>query len=121
SNTEYQFMTGGQFVAHPGNSDMTYRVTVRDPFHEIMDGVESFEYSSEQYYMHVDPAINVLATTVFDGSIRRETEGVQMPVVWTKHWGEGRVFFSALGHVAKEFEHAMMLRVVINGFKWAAK
>lgn len=120
-NTEYQFMTGGQFVAHPGNAGVTYPVHIRDRFHPITTGIENFEITSEQYYMHVDPAINVLATTVFDGQHSREAAGVVMPVVWTKSWGKGRVFHCALGHVAKDFEVKEARQLVVNGLKWATR
>jgi len=115
----FQFMAGGQFVSHPGEGEMAYRVSVKDPFHPIMDGVDSFDFVSEQYYMHVDPSNNVLATTVFDGSVHSWIEGTVMPVVWTRPYGRGRVFYSALGHRAAEFEHPMVWKIAINGLLWA--
>ena len=63
---DYQFMVGGQWVAHPGNM-IDYRVNITDRSDPITDGIEDFDYHSEQYYMHVDPANDVLATTTFSG------------------------------------------------------
>lgn len=102
SNSEYQFAVGGQFVAHPGDHKL-YRVNVDDRVHPITRGVADFEVRSEQYYMHIDPANRVLASTVFDGVDAPWCEGVRMPVVWTKRYGAGRVAYSALGHDASEF------------------
>ena len=53
-SVDYQFMCGGQWVAHPGNV-IDYRVDVAKPDDPIMHGISSFPYRSEQYYMHVDP------------------------------------------------------------------
>jgi type 1 glutamine amidotransferase len=122
-NTDYQFMTGGQWVAHPGNDGVEYTVEVRDPDHFITQGSPaSFAVKSEQYYMHVDPAIRVLATTRFptaDGPHVRNG-AVDMPVVWTKYWGEGRVFYNSLGHQANIVAQPEVLRLTTRGLLWAA-
>lgn len=112
--TEYQFMTGGQWVAHPGNAGVTYTVNVTRPDHPICDGVEDFQITSEQYYLHVDPGVEVLATTTF------ESMGVVMPVTWTKSWGEGRVFYCSLGHVPADVQLPMSSKMIRQGLNWAA-
>ena len=117
---DYQFMVGGQWVAHPGNI-IDYDVDIARPDDPVMDGIERFSYRSEQYYMHVDPSNDVLATTRFDGSHCRWIKDVTMPVVWKRHHGEGRVFYSALGHVASEFAHPAMSRIIERGMLWAAR
>jgi uncharacterized protein len=116
---EYQFMCGGQWVAHPGNV-IDYRVDVTRPDDSVMEGIESFPYHSEQYYMHVDPANEVLATTTFTGEHASWIDGVVMPVVWKRRHGQGRVFYSALGHVASEFEVPQMRTILHRGMLWAA-
>ncbi len=118
--TEYQFMCGGQWVAHPGNV-IDYRVDVVKPADPIMEGIESFPYRSEQYYMHVDPSNEVLATTTFSGEHAFWIEGVVMPVVWKRYYGLGRVFYSSLGHVAKEFDIPAMKTILTRGLLWAAR
>ncbi len=120
NETEYQFMTGGQWVAHPGNI-IDYRVNVARPNDPVMKGIGDFDYRSEQYYMHVDPAIEVLATTTFDGSHCDWVKGVTMPVVWKKIYGKGRVFYSALGHTADELAVAEMRLLLERGLIWAAR
>jgi uncharacterized protein len=118
--TEYQFMTGGQWVAHPGNI-IDYRVNITRPDDPVMTGINDFDYRSEQYYMHVDPANEVLATTVFSGEHCDFIKGVVMPVVWKKVYGAGRVFYSALGHTAEEFGVPQMRTIVERGMSWAAR
>jgi len=117
---EYQFMCGGQWVAHPGNV-IDYRVDVTRPQDPVMEGIGNFDYRSEQYYMHVDPSNEVLATTTFSGEHAPWTKGVVMPVVWKRRYGEGRVFYSSLGHVAKEFEVPEMATILRRGMLWAAR
>lgn len=123
-DTEWQFMTGGQWVAHPGNDGVRYKVNITDPNHPITHGLPDFEVVSEQYYMHVDPGIHVLATTDFP------TPGVdgphvanvcKMPQVWTKMYGAGRVFYNALGHHRDILEATEPRELMRRGFLWAAK
>jgi type 1 glutamine amidotransferase len=117
---DYQFMCGGQWVAHPGNI-IDYRVDVTRPDDPVMAGIESFPYRSEQYYMHVDPNNEVLATTTFSGEHAWWIEGAVMPVVWKRKHGKGRVFYSSLGHVSKEFEVPQMKTILHRGMLWAAR
>ena len=117
---DYQFMVGGQWVAHPGNI-IDYVVDITKPDDPIVAGIKSFPYHSEQYYMHVDPSNEVLATTTFTGEHAPWIDGVVMPVAWKRHHGQGRVFFSALGHQAKEFEVSEMATMLRRGINWAAK
>jgi uncharacterized protein len=117
---EYQFMVGGQWVAHPGNI-IDYRVDVTKPDDPVMQGIAGFPYRSEQYYMHVDPSNEVLATTTFGGEHAWWIEGVTIPVVWKRRHGKGRVFYSSLGHQAKEFEVPQMRTILRRGMNWAAR
>ncbi|MEO6014380.1 MAG: ThuA domain-containing protein [Devosia sp.] len=117
---DYQFMTGGQWVAHPGNI-IDYTINVTKPDDPVMQGIGDFAYKSEQYYMHVDPSNEVLATTTFDGSRVSEIDGVVMPVVWKRRFGEGRVFYSALGHTADEFAVPQMKTIFERGALWASR
>ncbi|HEY8382624.1 MAG TPA: ThuA domain-containing protein [Microvirga sp.] len=117
---EYQFMCGGQWVAHPGNI-IDYRVNITRPGDPVMEGISDFDYCSEQYYMHVDPSNEVLATTTFSGEHAPWINGVVMPVVWKRRHGSGRVFYSSLGHVASEFQVVEMSAIFRRGMLWAAR
>ena len=118
NNTEYQFMVGGQWVAHPGNI-IDYRVNVSDGQHPITAGIADFDMRSEQYYMHVDPSNRVLATTTFGGEHASWIDGTVMPVVWTRAYGRGRVFYSSLGHVIGDFDVPEAREIVRRGLLWA--
>jgi hypothetical protein len=118
---DYQFVIGGQWVAHPGNI-IDYMVDVTAPDDPIMQGIPaSFPYHSEQYYMHMDPSVDVLATTTFSGEHAPWTKGVVMPVVWKRRYGAGKVFHCTLGHSVSEFENPNFASIVRRGINWAAR
>ncbi len=123
ANTEWQFMAGGQWVAHPGNDGVKYRVKIGPTLSPITEGIDDFDVTSEQYYMHVDPVIKVFATTRFpiaDGP-HVNNGAVDMPVVWTKTYGSGKVFYNSLGHQADIVKSEPCLTIMRRGFRWASK
>lgn len=124
-DTEWQFMTGSQWVAHPGNDGVRYTVKIdRANPHPITEGMPDFEVVSEQYYLHVDPGNHVLAYTEFPNPT---IEGphllnpCRMPQVYTKRYGEGKVFYNALGHHRDVLEAKEPRELMRRGFLWAAK
>jgi uncharacterized protein len=118
NNTEYQFMVGGQWVAHPGGV-IDYRVNIVDHKDPVTKGLTDFDMHSEQYYVHVDPNIKVLATTTFNDRNADWIGGNVIPVVWKKYYGKGRVFYSSLGHVAADFNVPQALEIQKRGILWA--
>lgn len=117
---DFQFMVGGQFVGHPdGIRDYTVTITAHDD--PIVQGLNDFAFNSEQYYMHVDPSNEVLATTTVEGIESAPwVNGTVMPVVWKRMYGDGRVFYSALGHVAADFDVPEALEIQRRGMLWAS-
>jgi len=114
--TEYEWMVGGHFVGHPHVGAYTVRIT--ESSSPVTEGLPlSFAYDSEQYYLLVDPAVNVLADSVYTHEGRESV----MPIAWTKAWGAGRVFYSSLGHDPKEFDaFPDSLTLATRGIRWAA-
>ena len=120
NNVGFQYMVGGQWVAHPGNL-IDYTVNMTSVVHPITYGIGDFRmYNTEQYLMHVDPNNMVLATTTFSGEHDWWIEGKVMPVVWVRMHGHGRVFYSSLGHVAADFDTPQALEITKRGIIWAA-
>ncbi len=123
SNTEWQFMTGGQWVAHPGDTGVTYKVSFCSS-HPIVEGLADFDVTSEQYYLHTDPGNEVLATTRFPnagGPGPHVANPCEMPQVWVKSFGRGRVFYNALGHNRAVFDVEPVTELMRRGFLWAAE
>lgn len=121
-NVEWQFMTGSQWVAHPGNDGVEYMVNVsKDDY--FTKGLDDFKVCSEQYYLHVDPAVKVYATTTFpviEGPHAANGK-VDIPVVYTKMWGAGKVFYTSLGHHADIFDIPQAFEIMKRGLLWAAR
>ena len=122
-DTEWQFITGGQWVSHPGGDGVEYTVNVIHGANPLTEGIEDFPVKSEQYYLHVDPAIEVLATTRFPlvHYYHISNKKIDMPVVWTKYWGNGRVFYNSLGHHDDVFDNSPNAQELMRrGMLWAA-
>lgn len=120
NNVNYQFMVGGQWVAHPGGI-IDYDVEIIDRHDPITADLPDFHMRSEQYLMHVDPSNHVLAVTTFGDEHCPWIEGTVMPVVWKRIWGAGKVFYSSLGHVAKDFDVPEAKIIMERGLLWASK
>jgi len=120
NNSAYQWLVGGQWVAHPDNI-IKYEVNIINHEDPITQGIADFKVKSEQYYLHVDPSNEVLATTTFHPTSALWVDGCVMPVVWKRRWGQGRVFYSSLGHVAGDFNVPEVLEIQKRGMLWASR
>jgi len=120
NNTEYQWMVGGQWVAHPGGV-IDYEVQITNHKDPITAGIKDFKMHSEQYYMHVDPSNEVLATTTFSGEHAFWVAGTVMPVVWKRMYGLGKVFYGSFGHVHADFNVPEAREIERRGMLWASR
>ncbi|CAN5463420.1 ThuA domain-containing protein [soil metagenome] len=130
-NPDYQFMVGGQWVSHPGGI-IDYDVKIINHTDEVTKGLKDFSMRSEQYYMHIDPNVKVLATTKFLGNIKADEintwvpdfsfiNGTVIPVTWKKMYGKGRVFYTSLGHNLQHvIDQPEALEMMKRGIKWAS-
>ncbi|HHX59223.1 MAG TPA: hypothetical protein GX707_00555 [Epulopiscium sp.] len=123
-NTEWQFITGGQWVSHPGGDNIDYTVHINKSSSPIVEGLEDFPVCTEHYYLHIDPSIEILATTRFPliSYYHIANKPIDMPVAWTKYWGNGRVFYTSLGHHDDVFDNSPTAQVLMErGMLWAAE
>ena len=126
NDTQWQFITGGQWVSHPGGDGVEYMVNITSNSSPIVAGLSDFPVKSEHYYLHIDPAIEVLATTRFPHAevpyYHLSNKPVDMPVAWTKMWGLGRVFYTSLGHHDDVFDNSPNAQEIMRrGMLWAAE
>ena len=123
SSLPYHFVTGSAFIEHPGGEavEVPYPVTVIDRNHEVTAGVQNFTAATEQYYLHIDPSVHVLAETVFSGEHLPWLDGIRMPVAYVKTFGQGRVFYETIGHQPSDLEAPDVTRLVRQGLNWAAR
>ena len=124
NNTTWQFITGAQWVAHPGNAEAHYTVNIlKSADSPLTEGICDFDVTSEQYYIHTDPAVHVLATTSFpviDGP-HAANGHVDVPVVFTKKWGKGKIYYNSLGHTPDIFDIPEAKELMKRGLIWAAR
>ena len=119
NNTDYQYMIGGQWVTHPGGI-INYSVQISNTGDPVTAGLTDFEIkNTEQYYMHVDPNVRVLATTTFNGDHDPWIAGNSMPVVWKKQHDMGRIFYISIGHNPEDFDHPSVWTMLTRGIDWA--
>lgn len=107
---EFHAMLGGIFTTHP--KPRMYQVSVVDPEHPITEGIVEFFVDDEQYIMDYDPRVTVLASALFKGKAE--------PVIWTKNWGQGRVYYLALGHTPECCRHEQFAPLLVHGTAWAS-
>jgi hypothetical protein len=112
---EYRSMVGGHFVTHPRYRK--YQVTITDTDHPITSGLieeepAEFFVTDEMYVTSYDERNHVLARALWKSGT--------VPVAWTKSWGEGRVFWLALGHDGEACQHEMFKKLLARGTLWAA-
>ena len=118
----YQFVVGGQFVNHP-NEAIDFDIEIADPSDPILKDIKPFKVNAEQYYMHLDPSIDVLLYTTLTGNEYTEVDvkGIKMPVCWKRNYGKGRVFYLSVGHKVKEFKNENIVKIMTQGLLWASK
>lgn len=141
-NIIWQFLTGAQWVSHPshpfyhsspvgdppeGIFNVDYAVKIEDKQSPITRGLKDFRICTEQYYLHTDPSIHVLASTEFlahDGETApylASGSPIRMPIAYTRRWGKGRIFANAIGHNSDVFRHcSQALEIMRRGLLWAA-
>ena len=119
----WQFITGGNWVAHPGGDGIEFTVNIKDSSSPLVADIEDFKVSTEHYYLLTDPGNEVLATTDFPVVpwYHSTHKKVEMPVVWTKKWGLGRVYYNALGHHDDVFDVPEAGELMRRGLLWAAE
>jgi type 1 glutamine amidotransferase len=119
ASRRHKFLIGGQFMAHPGGQNVTYTVNfgADDP---LVEGLADVTVTSEQYYLLVDPAVKVLATTDM-ATPGGDPAGVAMPVAWTRGWGQGRVFYCSLGHTPETLDSTSVLTLLRRAAVWAGR
>ena len=120
---EYLRMVGGLFLWHPAEFlDHKVRIEPEHAGHPIVAGIEDFTVHTEQYWMLTDARNRTLATTIVEPPDGGQGDGpVAMPVVWTRQWGSGRIFFSAIGHRLEDLEQPEVRTLTARGLAWASR
>ena len=135
NNADYLHMIGGQFAHHAGKDPAertgeqsdnyipyTVNITSYGASHPITQGIADFDLETEQYWVLSDEYNDVLATTT--QTVRpwdAWNRPVTAPAIWTRQWGEGRIFVSAPGHRLEIVESRPVRTIIERGLLWAAR
>jgi len=118
---EYAKMVGGTWTDSSAHGDRhLFEVKFTDREHPIARGMEeSFMISDELYHdQRMEPAAEVLATAFSDPATRGT--GEDEPILWTVRYGEGRVFYTALGHDLNAMHAPGFIATFLRGCEWVA-
>ncbi len=135
NNSDYLQLIGGQFATHPSkhpderagdetDNYLCYTVDVTDlgRQHEIMAGLEDFTLRTEQYWVLTDDLNDVLATTTHPAQPYHPWHRpVVSPAVWTRQWGEGRIFVATPGHSPVVLRDVNVRTIIERGMLWASR
>jgi type 1 glutamine amidotransferase len=121
---DYLHLTGGQWAAHPGGFvEYDVEVLPGKADHELVAGLnQRWSLNTEQYWVLTDELNDVLATTTF--GVRADTvwrEPLTSPAVWTRQWGNGKVFVSTIGHKLEDLDHPDVRTLTERGLLWASR
>ena len=108
---EYKKMLGASFISHPDFGPV-YNFIIKDKSHFITRNISDFKLQDELYLFDIHSDFNVLVSCVY--------EDIERPVAWFKQYGNGRVFYIALGHDINQISNPNFKKMVINGIKWAS-
>jgi predicted dehydrogenase/type 1 glutamine amidotransferase len=109
-NAKYIDMIGSSFATHGPILD--FPVNIVDNDHVITNRMVDFRVMDEFYILEkYDPSqVEVLATAQWKGKTH--------PMAYTKEYGEGKIFYTALGHDERVFNHPEYQKLVIRGLDW---
>lgn len=135
NSSDYLHLIGGQFACHPGKhpdkrageqSDnyVPYLISMLPAArtHPITEGLADIELVTEQYWVLCDSYINVLATTT--QAVRAWDpwrRPVESPAIWTRQWGQGRIFVTTAGHRTDILQQPSVKTIIERGLLWASR
>jgi type 1 glutamine amidotransferase len=102
----YFEIIGGRFIGHGEVEDFAIRPVKSD----IFAGINEFTVKDELYLHELQPGIEVHFTA--------QHEGQDVPVVWTYHYGKGKVCYAVPGHTAESMKHPAMQEILQRGLMW---
>jgi len=123
---DYLDLIGGRFNGHPWHQLVTIEVTdpddplvgvfgrafeIEDEIYQIGD----FDYKGSRVLLRLDS----LSVDLSASGVQRRPYG--WPLAWTRMYGDGRVFYSALGHEAGVWRDPRYQQILTNAIRWTAR
>lgn len=123
---DYLDLIGGYFNDHPWHQAVTIKVVdpgdplvaflgsslqIEDEIYQISD----FDYSGSRVLLRLDPS----SVDLGKPGVHQRFYG--WPLAWTRFYGKGRVFYTALGHEASVWQDARYQRILTNAILWSIR
>jgi len=121
-------LIGARFIGHPGNPQFqAARVIIDDPKSAIVKGFSDWTMTEEWYSFKSSPRLTGAHVLIrLDESTYSPVEGTRdlrmgdHPIAWTKCIGNGRSFYSAIGHRPENYSEPNSLLLLERGIAWTA-
>jgi type 1 glutamine amidotransferase len=136
NSSDYLQFIGGQFATHPTRAPReelkgeaadcfthyTVNIVPEQAEHPIVNGIGDFDLHTEQYWVLSDEYNDVLATTTIPVTAYHPWHRpITCPAVWTRLWGEGRIFVCTPGHDMGVLADANVRTIIERGILWASR
>src|SRR5262245_49674753 len=114
----YIEMLGGEFIRHGEQQESWMRVA--DPKFPGTNGVTDFNMKEEWYSLkHFAPDIHVILVQDTKGMRNLDYERPNFPATWARKHGNGRVFYTSMGHRKEVWENKTFQQLLMGGLRWA--
>jgi uncharacterized protein len=123
---DYLKLIGGYFNGHPWHQAV--RITIVDPSDPLVGflgaswqiadeiyQISDFDYEGSHVLLRLDETSVDLGQT----GVRRRFYG--WPLAWTRAYGNGRVFYTALGHDEAVWRDPRYQRLLVNAMLWSIR
>jgi uncharacterized protein len=123
---DYLELVGGYFNGHPWHQAVTIEVVdpgdpllaflgnslqIEDEIYQISD----FDYRGSHLLLRLDQS----SVDLHKAGVHQRFYG--WPLAWTRSYGQGRVFYTALGHEASVWQDARYQRILTNAILWSIR
>ena len=115
----YQEIAGGTFNGHPWGSGNNVTIAVHDTSHPAMKPFgKEFQIKDEIYqYVNWVPK-NVRVLMSLNMAKCNPKRPYHVPVAWCRSWGDGKIYYSNLGHNERTWTNKVVLKSTENAVRW---
>ena len=116
----YGELVGARFDHHPEVQPAVLHVA--DPDHPATAHLPSrWEHVDEWYNFRTNPRPHVrVLLTVDESTYQGGRMGADHPIAWCRPYGQGRSFYTALGHTVEAYADPAVRAHLAGGLRWAA-
>jgi hypothetical protein len=116
----YIAMLGGEFVSH--GAQQKARMQIVSPSFPGADTLKDFTLHEEWYSLkNFAPDLHVILAQTTEGMKGRDYQRPAFPATWARKHGDGRVFYTSMGHREDVWTNPLFQQILLGGLNWALK